>query len=142
MRKATICFLLMLYSALALGQEPQWKVIQHIVLFSQTEPIAPTTLLTPTEPGEYRVSLYLSGLGTVPDNGRTQGDLELLGNDITGEPLQTLIYIDCANVAEFSSLPATTMSFKPQEPLKYDVRLFGSSRCLYNIIITVEQLTQ
>ena len=61
MHKARIFFLLLLYSATSVGQEPQWTVTKHVTLMQQDSDIFQTTLLTPGEPGFYRISIYLSG---------------------------------------------------------------------------------
>jgi hypothetical protein len=140
-RKVTIWFVMMLCSALAFGQEPQWMVVRHVVLFNQTEAIPPTTLLTPTEPGEYRLSLYFSGVGTTP-GANQEGIADITGIDIAGAFLQTYVVIPCGFQPSYSSLPATTISLKPEVPLTYDVRFANRSGCLYNLVITVEQLVQ
>ena len=71
MRKAMICFVVMLCSVIALGQgQPQWTVIQHVNLSQQIHPISPVTLLTPAEPGIYWLTVYFSG-GTGSGTGRS-----------------------------------------------------------------------
>lgn len=141
MREATICFVMMLCSVVAFGQQqPQWKVVQSVALFNQTNPIPPTTLLTPTEPGAYRVSLYFSG---VPKTAAYSNPVvQILGSDITGASIPNwLLQLSC-NVPNWLSIPATTISLKPQVPLIYELDTGNSSSCLYNLIISVEQLVQ
>ena len=141
MRKVTICFLLMLCSVWALGQQPQWIVVQNVVLFNQTTPIPLTTLLTPTEPGEYRLNAYFSGLGSGSDRNSNSGELDIVGTDLTGAPMSNSLGLSCAQPI-FSSLPTMTMILKPQVPLVYSVRLGGTGVCKYNLAITIEQLVE
>ena len=61
MRKATIGLLLLLCSLAAFGQtQPQWRVVQHVILTHQSAPIPQSPLFTPTKPGLYRLSAYIS----------------------------------------------------------------------------------
>lgn len=143
MRNATLCFLLLLCSVLAFGQEPQWTVVKHVVLMRQDLNIFQTTLLTPTEPALYRISLYLSGgVGSGP---RTNAvwTATLAGTDITGARFEpTPLQILC-NQASWLSAPSITISLLPQVPLTYQVINGGGGlTCQYNLAITVEQLVQ
>ena len=140
MRKAAVCFAMMLYSTVAFGQEqPQWMVIQHLNLSQQSQPIPQATLLVPTEPGLYRISVYMSvGGGT-----GSGAWLEILsGTDITGASLEgngTLV-LPCKEASWFSA-PPFTVSLKPQEPLTYQVKAStGAPGCQYNLAITIEEL--
>ena len=57
MRNATICFLLVMCSVIAFGQdEPQWKVVKHITLMQQRQPMSQAGLLTPAEIALHRVT--------------------------------------------------------------------------------------
>ncbi|HTA24735.1 MAG TPA: hypothetical protein VK763_14480 [Terriglobales bacterium] len=65
MRKATICSLVVLCSLAALGQnQPQWKVVQYVSMVNQSNNIPTTTIFVPTAPGLYRMSAYLSVVGS------------------------------------------------------------------------------
>ena len=142
MCKATICFLMLLCSAIALGQQPQWTVVQNVVLSNQNEDIAKTTIFTPTEPGLYRLTLYFSTSG----NGTTGWFLEtLFGTDISGQDLSHLaIYqLECSTAAAYRPIPPITIRLRPNTPLAYSVDSYRSnSPCVYNLAITVEQLVQ
>ena len=141
MRKATLCFLLLLCSAAAFGQEPQWTVVKHVSLMHQDLNILLTTILIPTEPGLYRISFYLSG--GVTDDARIDAvwTATLAGSDVTSAPLGPLrLQVPC-NQASWVSAPSITVSLKPQVPLTYQVIANGNPRgCQYNLGITVEQL--
>ena len=83
MREATIYFLMLLCSVLAFGQEePQWKVVKHVIFTQQMQRIG-GTLLVPTEPGIYRLNLYFSESGGGKGlNSYHQAQLQ--GTDVTG----------------------------------------------------------
>jgi hypothetical protein len=62
MRKATMCLLVALCSLVAFGQnQPQWKVVQSVILTQQTAAISQTTIFTPERSGLYRLNAYISG---------------------------------------------------------------------------------
>ena len=116
MRKATICFLLVLCSVIAFGQEePQWKVIKHLVLLNQNQFVRSENLLTPTEPALYRLSFYFSGNGK--GTGLYVGSLN--GTDISGMPVNTGSDILCKQIGWNST--TTTAILKPQVPLSYTI---------------------
>jgi hypothetical protein len=141
MRKAAICFLLLLCSAIAFGQQqPQWTVVQSEVLSNQNQPIA-QTLLTPTEASIYRLTIYFS----VVSGPSPQGAFELtvVGKDISGLPLTgTPFGFGCGGPGFFQV--SSAISLKPNLPLSFEVKSFGipSQGCVYNLAITVEQLVQ
>jgi hypothetical protein len=61
MGKATMCLLVALCSLAAFGQnQPQWKVVQSVILTHQTAVIPQTTIFTPNRPGLYRLSGYMT----------------------------------------------------------------------------------
>src|SRR5262249_24088345 len=91
MRKSAIYLLLVLWSAVALAQdEPQWKVIKHVVLTNQTQQTS-RTLLVPTEPGVYRLNLYFSvtggGLGDAYFYEAQIGGTDISGAQLSGGSL-------------------------------------------------------
>ena len=145
MRKATICptiglMMMVLLSGIALAQEPQWTVIEHVFLTQQTQSIEPTTLATPTEPGLYRISLYFSRGGLF---GKGSYAASLSGFDISGLPFGGGMTFDCASIAGWYSMPPTTLMLRPQSSLTYKVvSANGQLSCYYNLAITVEQLVQ
>lgn len=142
MGKATICLMVTMCSVIAFAQEePQWKVVQHVTLFQQSELIYWTTLLTPTEPGVYRLTVYFSGGG---GGAKGQFVASIHGFDITGIPLGLDgIAILCSGKTWYQTAPIT-VSLKPQIPLMYEVlgSNNGTAGCQYNLAITVEQLMQ
>ena len=146
MRNATIYSLLLFCSGLAFGQQPQWTTVASVVLFnqSQADRYKKTTLLTPTEPGIYRLNVYFSGGGgTNNPNGEWGFYTELNGFDITGQPLNFSQSVQCGFGMSAFWMPQVVVSLKPQHPLTYD---FGGMSptpgCIYNVAITVEQLVQ
>ena len=140
MRKAIFGFLLLLCSVLAFGQEPQWTVIKHVTLMQQNQPTS-GFLLTPTEPGIYRLTLYFSG----GDRKGSGGFEEMVnGTDVTGRPLSqwTTYGLDCSELY-WQPIPPVTISLLPNAPLTYQVYSNSSSpSCTYTLAITVEQLMQ
>jgi hypothetical protein len=150
MRKATICFLLLLCSVIAFGQQPQWTTVASVVLFSQNQNVPKTTIFTPTEPGVYRLNVYFSG-GT--HGAATNGAFEasVSGFDITGRPLSDdngwgglgTLNVHCGGFLQWGFLPQLTVSLEPNVPLVYQVLSQSASLdCVYNLAITVEQLVQ
>ena len=78
--------MMVLCSVLAFGQgEPLWTVVKHVLLFNQNQAIPLTTLLTPTEPGIYRLNLYFQGGGGTSKFGNFIE--RLFATDITGYSL-------------------------------------------------------
>jgi hypothetical protein len=139
MRSATICFLLLLCSVLAFGQQPQWAVVANVVLFSQVQAIPQTTIFTPTEPGIYRLTLYFSGGGGREGYREEVFEADLNGVDISGEAISYSPQVRCGTPIINSVSPI--VSLKPQQPLTYDVTAFVyNAACQYNLAITVERL--
>src|ERR1035438_2679197 len=134
MRKATLCFLLLLFSALAFGQEPQWTVVQRVVLFDQSRAIPTTAIFTPTEPGLYRFTLYLSATGG--RNGSGSFIETISGTDISGARLASSYQVECGRFfAYWMPIAPITVSLEPNEPLVYKVDQLpppGSTPCKYN----------
>jgi hypothetical protein len=142
MRKVALSFLL-LCSAIALGQEPQWTVVKHVVLFNQNQPIPQTTLLTPTEANIYRLTLYFSGGGTRVSPYEAFL-LNVSGTDISGQSWSPTLILAC-NDLSVGGLPPYMVISKPNLPLTYQVDsrlIVPSADCTYNVTITVEQLVQ
>ena len=141
MRKATICFLMLLCSVLAFGQdEPQWKVVKHVIFTQQTQRIG-GTLLIPTEPGLYRLNLYFSESGGGgPDS---YYEAQLHATDVTGTSVDFAQLLYCSSAGAIW-MPPIMVYLKPQKPLTYNVSVSPSptASCQYNLAITVEQLVQ
>jgi hypothetical protein len=132
MRKASICLLVLLFSSLAsFGQnEPQWKVVQRVVLIDQTNTISQTTLFTPTKPGVYRLTGYISATG----NG-AEWHLYLDWTDFAGstQDIQmTATYGE--NIDEIGAYP-----FVPKVGVPFTYAVEGITGA-YNIAFTIEQL--
>src|SRR5579864_9130694 len=125
MYKIALGLLVMLWSGVALGQQtlpqqralPQWTVIRHVVLYQQSAPISQTTLLTPTQPGIYRFTVYFSG-GSGTGGGRWLESLS--GSDITGLSLGGLgsLGVLCGELL-WQWTPPVVVSLKPEVPLTY-----------------------
>ena len=145
MYKATIYFLLFLCSVFSFGQQPQWTTVASVVMFNQDHADRRrVTLLTPTEPGIYRLNAYFSGGGGT-NNSRGQWSFynELNGFDITGQPLYFSQSVECGFGMSAFWMPQVVVSLKPQRPLTYDVGgMSATPGCIYNLAITVEQLIQ
>lgn len=139
MHRLTIWLLLFCYSLSAFGQhQPQWRVVQSIVLTNQTMPIQWTALFTPNRAGIYKLSAYMSG------GGGTAGadwDLSVAWTDFTGaasdfDDLQ--VFTGPANWTQHSP---SMLSIKAGTPLRYEVSSDGNTTGSdYNLIITIEEL--
>jgi hypothetical protein len=141
MFKATICMLLLLCSLAAFSQtQPQWRVVKHVILTYQTTQVQQTTIFTPTKPGLYRLSAYISAEGQFAN-----WNLRLSWTDAAGKPTNT--YITAATgpctvgqnytVAEMSHLLVP----QGRTPVIYEVDAAPDPPAGdYNIIITIEQL--
>jgi len=141
MHRARIFFLLLLCSATSVGQEPQWTVIKHVILMQQDQSVF-GTLLTPSEPGIYRLNLYFSVSGQ--EKGRQSYFMaHIHGTDITGSPVDNGQLFYCDSAGAFW-MPPIMVALKPQEPLTYYVNRLQppTAPCQYNLGITVEQLVQ
>jgi hypothetical protein len=131
MRKATICLVVFLCSWAAFGQDkvPQWKVVRDVVLTKQTSPISQTTVFTPTSPGLYRLSSYLSVSGA----GASWG-LSVYWTDLTG----------ALTSSTFGTGPGWAwsgpiiFSIEPGQSFSYSVS--GTGGGTYNVGFTVERL--
>ena len=67
----------------------------------------------------------------------------IYGADITGRPLGVAIFASCSG--EYLPLAPITISLKPDVPLEFATHHEGPpgiTPCVYNLAITVEQLTQ
>jgi len=111
----------------AYGQsQPQWKVVLHVARFSQTKSTPLTTILTPTKPGFYRLSAYISG------SGATEDWIALFNlYDVTGTS-QTLTLK--------GTLGQLSYLFVPEPGLPVTCEVVGSSG-EYNIVATIEKLS-
>jgi hypothetical protein len=133
------CFAMLLCSVIALGQQqPQWTVVQHVELTQQSQPIAPTTLLTPTESGVYRLTAYFSSVGGTAVGSWTEF---LSATDITGGLVNGNLALNCHSSRYWFSTPPITALLKANAPITYQVSSNGGS-CQYNLLIVVEQLQQ
>ena len=139
MWSATIFCAVLLCSATALGQQPQWTVVQHVELMQQSVAIAPTILLTPAESGTYRLTTYISSVG-----GTVVGDwtLFLSATDIAGGLVNGNLGLACRVGHYWFSTPPITAVLKANAPITYQVSGSGAPACQYNLLIVVEQLQE
>ena len=133
MRKATICLAMLLCSLAANGQQqPQWKVVQSIVLLKQTAPIPVTTLFTPTAPGMFRVSAEIT-----PTNSSGTWFVSVLWKDQLRPNQVYSCYNSCdGGYPEFLS---TTMMVSKDSPIQYYASPWNEVGG-YNLFIVLEQL--
>jgi hypothetical protein len=147
MRKPTICLFLILCSLAAFGQkQPQWKVVKHLIRTNQLSQIPETAIFTPTKPGLYRLSAYLS----VADALYVVRNLQFNWTDAAGEPANVSINATnskcSATYCSFSNI--NSYVFIPQAgiPVSYLVYSEGNLAIpflppgSYNIAFTIEQL--
>jgi hypothetical protein len=134
MRKLTIYSLFLVFCCLAFGQTaPQWKVIKAVTLNHQTAAIPPTSLFTPTNPGFYRLSAYISSAGT----SQAVWTLSFSWNDLNG------VYEQSGTTA-IDGPPSPPLGFvfvpQPGLPVNYSVSPVGLEAGYYDVAFTVEQL--
>jgi hypothetical protein len=142
MRKVTICFLLMLCSVLAFGQQ-RWAIVGSVALFNQSQGILRTTIFTPTELGIYRLNFYFSVLG---GNEKEYGNFyeDVYITDISGQEWDPSPYGACSG-GYYRPVDPITISLKPNVPVEFATHYEGvprNSPCVYNLAITVEELVQ
>lgn len=134
MRKLTLCSLFFAFCCVAFGQAaPQWKVIKLVTLNHQTAAVSQTTLFTPTNPGFYRLSAYISSAGS----SQAIWTLSFSFNDLNGEPEQV-----GTTAADGPCSPSLEFVFAPQPgvPVSYSVSPVGIEAGYYDVMFTIEQL--
>src|SRR5579872_3483622 len=138
MRHAMLCLLLMLCSVFTFSQEqPQWKVVQSVVLRGQTAPIPQTTLFTPQEPGLYRFSGYVSGTA----HNRAGLAFGLTCTDETG--FQGCgVSMGAGYLQPWESIGAYVFSPRPGTPVYYFTEFDNPppQSPKYTLVFTIEQL--
>jgi len=133
-----IACLILLLSAIAFAQEPQWTVVSNVVVYNQTQGVGQTTLFTPSETGLYRVSFYMSA---PPYAGPLVGGVIAFydGTDVSGVIIGEAITTPCRGTPSQQSTIPTTYALAAGQPFTYTVVGGG---CPYNLAIVVEQLVQ
>jgi hypothetical protein len=136
MRKTTICLLLLLSSLAAFGQsELHWTVVKHVILTSQSAAIPRTTIFTPTKPGFYRLSAYISTAGQY-----ASWNLEFYWTDAAGEATNVYINAETGPCSGGQNCTAAQMSYVlvPQAatPVSYAVVPYDTPAGAYNIVFT------
>lgn len=139
MRK--LLFLLVLFAPmLCLAQ--QWQVVNSVALFSQNQAVQQTTLVTPSQSGLYRISMYFSVSSGVDVSPEAYFDTTITGQDVTGLPNVIDVGLSCKRTL-FESVPTQNVALKAGVPLTYTVSTMGiPGSCTYNLGIVVEQLVQ
>lgn len=127
--------LVVLASTLAFAQ--QWQTVQGIWLPGQSAGIPLTTIMTPSNPGIYRLTFYISGGGGAATGGFFSAYLN--ATDISGQTQSTNLGSPCGLPRYIST--TSVVSLKVGEPLTYEVDSGNSELgCTFNLAITVEQL--
>lgn len=141
MRRVTICLLvllpLLLCSLTALGQsQPQWKVVQSVSMAKQANNIPQTNLFVPATPGLYRMSTYLSVVGSAD-----QWELVLTWTDVTGLRSSSELKVT-ANGRAVGQQGALIFVPKAGVPVAYSVTEEGENPppSIYNFGVVIEQL--
>ena len=139
MKKLAIYILLLLCASLAVAQ--QWQTVPgaNVTLYGQNQSVPLTTLLTPTEPGIYRLVTYLSVTGAnsiVPGFFHSAVYVQDAGNS-AGYIYQ---FTETCAVGGSGSSPVSILSLKPGVPVTYEIN--GQSvpqGCNYIFAVTIEQ---
>jgi len=134
MRKTTMSLLVLLclWGATSWQGQPQWRVVQHVVLTRQTAPISQTTVFTPTERGVYRLSAYLSAGGSPQAN----WEWSFYWNDLDGVGFQTSL--DSSDGP--SQVGAMIFAPQPGVPVTYATTSNPQPHGGYDLLFTIEQL--
>jgi hypothetical protein len=133
-RKLTIGVLFFAFCCVAFGQTtPQWKVIKTVTLKQRSAAVQQTTIFTPTKPGFYRLSAYISSAGSSQAN----WELFFLFNDLNGQYEQV-----GTAAADGPPSPALEFPFVPQsgKPVIYMVVPAGEAAGYYDVVFTIERL--
>jgi hypothetical protein len=147
MRKATLALLVVVAMWGATSwqitnkPQPQWRVVQSVILEHQTNQVPPTTIFTPDRPGLYRMSGYMTGFAqqAPPQNDFISftfacSDLSPAGYCGTGFGI-TYNGVPFYNTAQqaylFSPRPGTPVSYEVTQP---------PANVEYTLAFTVEQL--
>jgi len=131
MRRVTLFALIVLCvsGATSWQGQPQWRVVQHLVLTGQTAPIPQTEVFTPSKKGLYRLSAYLSAGGTPQSN----WEVFFTWNDIDGHQFTN-------GIASSTGPSDLGMVFapEPQVPFTYSVTPIQASGG-YDLAFTIEE---
>ena len=135
MKKVAIC-LLLLCATVAVAQ--QWQSVANVVVFQQNQAIPQTTLLTPTTPGLYRVTVYFS---TNAMGGNSPGyfNESVTMQDISGQLDNFNIPVACTGNPrfEYTTIP---IGLAPNVPVTFALSASGTpGPCVYSMSIIVEQ---
>jgi hypothetical protein len=134
MRKATLGLLIVLClsGATSWQGQPQWRVIQHVVLTEQTAPISQTTVFTPTKRSVYRLSAYFSAGGSPQAN----WEWFFYWNDLDGTGFQTSL--DSSDGP--SELGAMIFASQPGVPVTFATIPNPQPHGGYDLLFTIEEL--
>lgn len=124
---------------LAVSQTPQWTVVQDVILTQQKDNLPEVTIFTPTTPGLYRLSEYLSVSG--PPNSNAW-DVVVKWQDVTGLHQSEQIGIGAGDSGKgVIQLGARIFAPKPGVPVTYYTFHGGDPPgSVYNFGIIIEQL--
>ena len=141
MRKLLVCLVLLMLPLLCGAQ--QWQVLPtSFAVFNQNQAVQQTTLVTPSQDGIYRISMYFSVSSGVDVSPEAFFDTTLVGEDVTGLPNVIDVGLSCKKTL-FESIPTQNVALKAGVPLTYTVSTMGiPGSCTYNLGIVVEQLVQ
>jgi hypothetical protein len=135
MRKTAIVALVMC-SLFAFGQkQPQWRVVQSVILTHQTAAIPQTTVFTPRDEGLYRLNAYISAreLG----NG-TEWVFGFLWTDLVGQNPMTA---SISAVRGGAGTITLIFSARRNTPVSFQVQDEGTPpNSHYTLAFTIEQL--
>jgi len=142
MRNTAICLIVILGSWItAQGQNPvpQWRVVQAVSML-QNAPIPTTTIFTPTQPGTYRLSGYMS---LKPENNETEFvNAEFYWTDASHHVASGTMQVPvgCSDCPLWTSMVPIMFKPLPGVPVNFYTTVTGVGTGQYDLVFTIEQL--
>jgi hypothetical protein len=140
MRKATMCLLLLLFCAAAFGQnQPQWKVVQSVILTHQSAAIPQTTIFTPEKAGVYRMTAFMS-VTAKQRQSNTSWSFGFACGQGVGQSCSS--YMSVQDGQQAAAIPSYAFSPEVGISVTYNVQASDPPPVdtEYNLVVTIEQL--
>lgn len=130
----------LLCSLAAFGQsQPQWKVVQSVILRNQTAPVPVTTIFTPEKAGIYRMTAFMSVTAKEPQSNSSWSFAFECG---VGAGQSCSSYMIVQDGQQVATIPSYAFSPQIGIPVAYDVQASDPPpiESMYNLVLTIEQL--
>jgi hypothetical protein len=140
MGKVMVGVLVVLCSLAALGQkQPQWTVVQSVILTHQSAAIPQTTIFTPGKAGVYRITAFMS-VTAKQRQSNTSWNFGFACVQGVGQSCSSYMIVQDGQQA--ATIPSYAFSPEVGIPVTYNVEAsdpppVGTE---YNLVLTIEQL--